>query len=144
MGPVQIGIIGCGVISDSYLRGAAGSRLIKVKAVADLKIGAAQARAAAYGVEAVSVDALLNDPDIDIVLNLTVPLVHAQVSRQVIAAGKHVYSEKAARHRVRRCPRPGGRRPGQRRTDRKRPIPSSEQRIRPAGASSTRVASGRS
>jgi predicted dehydrogenase len=94
VGPVQIGIIGCGVISDSYLRGAAGSRLIKVKAVADLKIEAAQARAAAYGVEAVSVDALLNDPDIDIVLNLTVPLVHAQVSRQVIAAGKHVYSEK--------------------------------------------------
>jgi predicted dehydrogenase len=92
--PVHIGIIGCGVISDSYLRGAAGSRLVKVKAVADLKIEAAQARAGAYGVEAVAVDALLNDPDIDIVLNLTVPLVHAQVSRQVIAAGKHVYSEK--------------------------------------------------
>ena len=94
MEPVNIGIIGCGVISESYLRGAAASRLLKVKAVADVKIEAAQARAEAYGVAAVSVDTLLKDPDIDIVLNLTVPLVHAQVSHQVIAAGKHVYSEK--------------------------------------------------
>jgi len=92
--PVTIGIVGCGVISESYLRGAAASRLIRIKSIADVKMEAAEARARDFGVEAVSVESLLGDPDIEIVLNLTVPLVHAQVSRQIIAAGKHVYSEK--------------------------------------------------
>jgi predicted dehydrogenase len=55
---------------------------------------AAQAKAAEYGVQAVTVDRLLSDPDIQIVLNLTIPLAHAPVSLQVVEAAKHVYSEK--------------------------------------------------
>jgi predicted dehydrogenase len=55
---------------------------------------AAQEKAAEYGVQAVTVDRLLADPDIQIVINLTVPLAHAPVTMQVIEAGKHVYSEK--------------------------------------------------
>ncbi|MCE3250334.1 MAG: oxidoreductase [Geminicoccaceae bacterium] len=94
MDPTTIGIIGCGDISHAYLRGAARSQLIRVKACADLRPAAAEAQAKAYGVAAVPVDALLADPEIEIVINLTVPLAHGPVSRQIITADKHVYSEK--------------------------------------------------
>ncbi len=90
----NIGIIGCGNISNAYLKGAARSDLISVKSVADINVEAAAARAATYAVQAASVDDLLADDDIEIVINLTVPLVHAEVSKSIIAAGKHVYSEK--------------------------------------------------
>jgi predicted dehydrogenase len=94
MAIIDIGIIGCGNISHSYLKGAARSQQVRVKAVADLRMEAAQERAAEYGVKALTVDRLLTDPEIRIVINLTVPLAHAAVSLQVIEAGKHVYSEK--------------------------------------------------
>jgi len=94
MDPTTIGILGCGNISDAYLKGAARSALIAVKACADLVPEVARAKAAEYGIAALPVDALLADPEIEIVINLTVPLAHAEVSRQIIDAGKHVYSEK--------------------------------------------------
>ncbi|MBI3516443.1 MAG: Gfo/Idh/MocA family oxidoreductase [Proteobacteria bacterium] len=94
MQPTIIGIIGCGNISDAYLKGAARSRLVRVKAVADIRADAAAAKAGEHGVDAVSVEALLADPDIEIVVNLTIPAAHAPVSLQIIAAGKHVYLEK--------------------------------------------------
>ena len=94
MEPMNIGVIGCGNISDAYFKGAARSKLIRVKSCADMRPEAAQAKAAEYGTEAVPVDALLADPAIEIVINLTVPLAHGPVSRQIISAGKHVYSEK--------------------------------------------------
>lgn len=94
MAPVTIGIIGAGNISDSYLKGAVRSSLVRVKAIADIRMEAAAAKAQAYGTEAVTVDQLLADPEIELVVNLTLPMVHAEVSHQVIAAGKHVYSEK--------------------------------------------------
>lgn len=89
-----IGVIGCGNISDAYLRGAARSKLIRVKAVADIKPEAAAAKAEAYGLRAVPVEALLADPEIEIVVNLTIPQAHAPVSLRVLNAGKHVYLEK--------------------------------------------------
>jgi predicted dehydrogenase len=94
MEPTVIGIIGCGNISDAYLKGAARSQLVRVKSCADLLPDVAQAKARDYGIAAVAVDALLGDPEIEIVINLTVPLAHGPVSRQIITAGKHVYSEK--------------------------------------------------
>jgi predicted dehydrogenase len=94
MEPTIIGIIGCGTISDAYLKGAARFQLIRVKSCVDLNAEAAQAKATEYGISAVPADALLADPDIEIVINLTVPLAHGPVSRQIITAGKHVYSEK--------------------------------------------------
>ncbi|HTJ94694.1 MAG TPA: Gfo/Idh/MocA family oxidoreductase [Pararobbsia sp.] len=89
-----IGIIGCGNISDAYFKGAARSQLVKVKACADLRPEAAKAKAELYGVQALSVEALLADPEIEIVINLTVPAAHAPVCMQVLNAGKHVYLEK--------------------------------------------------
>lgn len=94
MEPTTIGIIGCGTISDAYLKGAARSELIRVKACADMRPEAAEEKAGEYGITAVPVDALLGDPEIEIVINLTVPMAHGPVSRQIITAGKHVYSEK--------------------------------------------------
>lgn len=89
-----IGIIGCGVISNSYLTGAARSKILTVKGVADMRREAAEARAAEYGCQAMTVEELLADPDIEIVINLTIPNAHAEIDRRIIEAGKHVYSEK--------------------------------------------------
>ena len=89
-----VGIIGCGYISDAYFKGAKNSSLITVKACADLHLEVAKLKAAEYGVIALTVDDLLNDSDITLVINLTVPLAHAIVSIKILQAGKHVYSEK--------------------------------------------------
>jgi len=94
MDPAVIGVIGCGVISEAYLKGAARSKLIRVKSVADVNAKAAARRAAEFNMQAVPVEALLADEEIEIVINLTVPQAHAPVSLSIIEAGKHVYSEK--------------------------------------------------
>ena len=91
---VGVGIIGCGNISDAYLKAAPQFAVLRIIACADLNLGAAQAKAAAYGIEALEVAALLADPRIGIILNLTTPQHHVSVGLQAIAAGKHVYSEK--------------------------------------------------
>ena len=94
MKKIQIGVIGCGNISDAYFKGAARSQFIQVKACADMRSEAAEQKAALYGFQALSIDALLADPEISIVVNLTIPMAHAPVSQQILKAGKHVYSEK--------------------------------------------------
>jgi predicted dehydrogenase len=92
--PVGIGVIGCGNISPAYLTAAKKFEILNIVALADARPEAAAARAAEFGLEAASVDALLADPAVEIVLNLTIPNVHVEVGLQAIAAGKHVYSEK--------------------------------------------------
>ena len=95
MDPIGIGIIGCGNISGAYLAAArVFPGIIKVSAVADLNREAAAARGAEFGVPVKSVEDLLADPAIAIVVNLTVPGAHVAVGLQAIAAGKHVHSEK--------------------------------------------------
>ena len=93
--PVNVGIIGCGNISSAYLRGCQLFEVLRVEALADLDMELARARAEEFSIARVlNVPELLADPDIDLVINLTVPDVHADVSLQVLEAGKHVYSEK--------------------------------------------------
>ncbi len=92
--PLGVGIIGCGNISDTYLRLAPLFRGIEVRACADRVEAAAQARAQEFGVRAMSVDALLASDDIAVIVNLTIPEAHFEVSRTALEAGKHVYSEK--------------------------------------------------
>ncbi len=89
-----IGIIGCGNISTTYLRLAPLFRGLQVRAVADANPAAAQARAAEFGTTAQSVEDLLGNPAIDVVINLTVPDAHFAVSKAILQAGKHIYSEK--------------------------------------------------
>lgn len=94
MRKVGIGIIGCGTISIAYLEAAKRFPVLDVRAVADLRSEAAERRGAEFGVPAMRVDRLLRDDDIEIVVNLTVPLAHTDVSLAVLEAGKHVHSEK--------------------------------------------------
>jgi predicted dehydrogenase len=94
MRQIGIGIIGCGNISEAYLNSAPKFPLLKVVAVADINEEAARAKAEAHHVEALSVDALLADPRIEIVLNLTTPQHHVPVALKTLQAGKHAYSEK--------------------------------------------------
>jgi predicted dehydrogenase len=89
-----VGFIGCGNISAAYLRLAKLFKPIDVIAVADINMDVAKARAAEFGVAAQTVKDLLANPDIAIVVNLTIPAVHHKVSRHILEAGKHVYSEK--------------------------------------------------
>ena len=89
-----VGIIGCGNISWAYLTLAKKFNHIEVVAVADMNMAAAEARAKEFGVKAQTVKDLLKNKDIQIVVNLTVPAVHYKVSKQILDAGKHVYSEK--------------------------------------------------
>lgn len=89
-----VGVIGCGNISAAYFRLAPLFRGIEMRACADIDMKAAEARAREFGLRAQTVDDLLAAGDIDIVVNLTIPAVHYEVSRKVLDAGRHVYSEK--------------------------------------------------
>jgi len=93
-GKMKIGIIGCGNISGAYFGGAQKTDILEIKSCADLRMEAAQNAAQKYGCKAVTVDELLADPEIELVVNLTVPRVHVEVGLRVLEAGKHVYSEK--------------------------------------------------
>ena len=69
-------------------------RGLEVRACTDINLAAAEARAKEFGVEAQTVDALLANPDVDVVINLTIPDAHYGVTATALEAGKHVYSEK--------------------------------------------------
>ncbi len=92
--PIRVGVVGCGNISDIYLTNAPRFRDFAVTACADLSADAAARQAQRYAIKARSVTDLLKSEDIDVVLNLTIPEAHAEVSLQALEAGKHVYSEK--------------------------------------------------
>lgn len=94
MDKLGVGIIGAGNISSAYLKLAPMFRALDVRAVADLRIETAQAQADAFGVRASSVEDLLGSDDIDVVVNLTIPAAHFEVSKAVLESGKHAYSEK--------------------------------------------------
>jgi predicted dehydrogenase len=89
-----IGIIGCGNISEAYLTLAPRFANLEIVAVADIVPAAARARAEQFSVRAMTVDELLKSEAIDAVVNLTVPEVHYGVTRSILSAGKHAYSEK--------------------------------------------------
>lgn len=94
-GRAGVGLIGAGVISTQYLENLTSFPDVDVRFVADLDLARAAAQAAAFGVPGSgTVDELLARDDIEIVLNLTVPATHAEVGRRIVAAGKHVWSEK--------------------------------------------------
>lgn len=92
---VKVGLIGCGNISPQYFKWCRAFRILDLAACADLDVDLAKQRAEEFEVaKGCSVDDLLADPDIEIVINLTVPKVHALVNEQILAAGKHAHTEK--------------------------------------------------
>jgi len=94
MEKLGVGIIGCGNISAAYLRLAPLFKALEMRAVADISFSAAQARAEEFGVRALTVDGLLAAPEIDVIVNLTIPDAHYAVTTAILEAGKHAYSEK--------------------------------------------------
>mgnify|MGYP003123931631 CR=1 FL=1 len=92
--PVGIGIIGCGKISQAYFNGASTFEILKVIGCADINPAAAKAQAEQNGCEAMTVEELLAHPEIELVINLTIPAAHAEVSKRILESGKHSYCEK--------------------------------------------------
>ena len=93
--PVGIGVIGAGTISNTYLENLTNFADTDVLAIGDIVQTAAEEKAAKYEVPAAGdVATVLDHPDIEIVVNLTIPAAHADVASQVISAGKHVWNEK--------------------------------------------------
>jgi predicted dehydrogenase len=90
--PVSVGIVGSGVISAAYLR--TKFPQYRIVACADVVSAQAAKRAHEFGIEAMSPDQLLQHPGISVVLNLTPPQSHVEITRQALENGKHVYSEK--------------------------------------------------
>ena len=90
----KIGLIGCGNISSAYLNNNTVFPHMRIVKCADMRPEAAEAAAANFGLEAVSTEALLKDPEIDIILNLTTPESHAAIDLLALENGKHIYSEK--------------------------------------------------
>ncbi|WP_337267147.1 Gfo/Idh/MocA family protein [Oryzifoliimicrobium ureilyticus] len=94
MNKVGIGIIGCGNISGAYLKAMASFPILDIRGIADVNEEIARARATEFNVQARAVDDLLEDPLIDIIVNLTIPKAHVEVGLRALEAGKHTYSEK--------------------------------------------------
>ncbi|RWX24846.1 Gfo/Idh/MocA family protein, partial [Rhizobium leguminosarum] len=91
---LRIGIVGCGNISLAYMRNAPLFRGVEIIACADLNADAAKRRAAEFDLRAADVDSLIDDRNIDLILNLTIPAAHFDVSMRALSAGKHVFTEK--------------------------------------------------
>lgn len=92
--PLRVGIVGVGHISSQYFAQFPSLPGLEVTAVADMDAARARQVASERGVAALSVDELLVSPDVDVVLNLTIPAAHAEIDRRALEAGKHVYGEK--------------------------------------------------
>jgi predicted dehydrogenase len=94
-GRVGVGFIGAGVISAQYLENLTTFPDLDVRFIADIDLERAQAQAEKFGVPGFgSVEELLRDDEIEIVVNLTIPKAHVEVALQALAAGKHVWTEK--------------------------------------------------
>lgn len=91
----RVGLIGCGVISDIYLKTCQKFDILDVVACASLDTEESRMKAEQYKIpKACRPEDIFQDPDIDCVLNLTIPSAHAEISLKALEAGKHVYSEK--------------------------------------------------
>ena len=92
--PMRVGVVGCGIIAARYVTDSAAFEHWQPVACADLDTALCEEFAAEHGLRSLSVDELVADPEVELVLNLTPPKAHAPVVRAGLAAGKHVYTEK--------------------------------------------------
>ena len=90
----NIGLIGCGNIAETYFRSQEYFNNIKFVACADINMEAAKKTAEEYNIKCLSVHEILNDNNVDIILNLTIPQAHYEISKLALDSNKHVYCEK--------------------------------------------------
>ena len=95
MDPVRVGIIGCGKISAAYCSGMQQFPVLEIIACSDIDSSRSEKLANEYEIpKRLSPDQLFNDSEVDLIVNLTVPALHHEISLAAITAGKHVWSEK--------------------------------------------------
>lgn len=93
--PVKTAVVGCGGISAAYLSTMLKKfKILEVVACCDLNLEKAQATAQKYGLQVLTLDEILADTTLELVVNLTTPIAHYPVIKQLLEAGKHVYTEK--------------------------------------------------
>jgi predicted dehydrogenase len=93
--PVKTAIVGCGAISESYLSTMLQKfKILDVTGCCDLDEAKAKAKAEKYSIQVMSMEEILADPSIELVVNLTTPNAHYSVIKQLLESGKHVYTEK--------------------------------------------------
>ena len=90
----NIGLVGCGNIAETYFRSQEYFNNIKFVSCADINEETAKKCAEKYNINSQSVDDLMKDDNVDIVLNLTIPAAHYDVIKKTLNAGKHSYCEK--------------------------------------------------
>ena len=92
---VKTALIGCGMISDTYLENCCRVfNILDVVGCSDIKPERSAAQAVKYGIRQMTNEEILADPSIELVINTTYPVSHYAVSKAALLAGKHVYSEK--------------------------------------------------
>ena len=94
MKPVKVGVVGCGDICDIYFKNIAKFDNLEAVACADLILERAQKKAETYGCKAMTVNEIMSSPEVEVILNLTIPAAHHDIDMAALHAGKHVYSEK--------------------------------------------------
>jgi predicted dehydrogenase len=93
--PVKTAVVGCGVISDAYLNTMTHKfKILDVVGCCDRDPEKAEAMAQKYGIQILTLEEILADSSIEMVVNLTTPAAHYPVIKQLLEAGKHVYTEK--------------------------------------------------
>ena len=90
----KVGLVGCGHISETYFRAQEYFNNIKIVKCADINTNAAEQCAKTYNVQPSSIDEIFKDEEIEIILNLTIPKAHFEISEKALLSGKHSYSEK--------------------------------------------------
>ena len=93
--PMKTAVIGCGMISDIYLKNLKETyRIIDLVGCSDIISERSAKQAEKYGIRQMTNEEIFADPEIEMVVNITYPTSHYEVSRQALEAGKHVYCEK--------------------------------------------------
>jgi predicted dehydrogenase len=92
--PPGIALVGCGDIAGEYVRTLRGFPGLSIRRVAARRMEAARAFGRTWAIEPGTVNDVLADPAVGLVVNLTVPRAHAEITRAALQSGRHVYSEK--------------------------------------------------
>lgn len=93
---IKTAIVGCGSISNIYMESFTNGKfsVIDLVACSDLDVARMEAAAKKFGIRAMTLDEILTDASIELVVNLTTPAAHYPITKQALLAGKHVFSEK--------------------------------------------------
>jgi len=92
---VKTAVVGCGMISEIYLQNMTSKfNILDVTGCCDIVKERMEKRAGQFNIRQMTLDEILNDKSIELVLNITNPANHHEISSRVLEAGKHLYSEK--------------------------------------------------